>query len=102
MLAHLREVIDVSNPAIARVMNEGRRLICWTSSELRTASYLLHPPNLDHLEVTFPPTNVSTDCVFGNSGGGTAKMSCDKTARSANFPGSRLPFPFPRIRQRQW
>ena len=42
----------------------------------------------------FPPTIVSTDSVFGNSGGGTLKISCDSTTRSANFPGSRLPLSF--------
>jgi len=42
----------------------------------------------------FPPTTVRTDSVFGNSAGGTLKISCDSTARSANFPGSRLPLSF--------
>jgi len=42
----------------------------------------------------FPPTIVSTDSVFGNSGGGTLKISCESTARSANFPDSRLPLSF--------
>ncbi len=31
-----------------------------------------------------PPTNVSTLVVAGSSGGATEKMSCDRTARSAN------------------
>ena len=41
-----------------------------------------------------PPTIVSTDSVFGNSGGGTLKISCESTVRSANFPDSRLPLSF--------
>ena len=41
-----------------------------------------------------PPTSVSTDSVFGSSGRGTLKISCDSTARSASLPGSRLPFSF--------
>jgi hypothetical protein len=41
-----------------------------------------------------PPTSVSTARVLGNSDGGTVKMSCDKTARSASFPAAMLPLSF--------
>src|ERR1700737_5104083 len=39
----------------------------------------------------WPPTIVRTTAVFPTFLGATVKMSCDRTARSANFPTSRLP-----------
>ena len=41
-----------------------------------------------------PPTRVSTARVFGNSDGGTVKMSWDSTARSASFPTAMVPLSF--------
>lgn len=46
------------------------------------------------LYATFPPTMVRSDSVFGISCGGTLKISCERTAKSANFPASRVPFSF--------
>ena len=39
----------------------------------------------------FPLSIVSTDSVFGRTEASTVKMSCERTARSASLPGSRLP-----------
>ena len=44
--------------------------------------------------VTRPPTSVSRLVVPGSAGGGTVKMSCDSTARSASMPGASVPLSF--------
>ena len=49
LLAKLRKKISIANPELSAELDEGEQITRSVSDELRTTSYLLHPPLLDEM-----------------------------------------------------